>query len=452
MVEVAVELVDGAVDALDVGVLLGGGGDAEGEDFEGADLGEDVDDDGEEVGSEAGVGVPGAEVALVLRTAEAVEELAVVEAGVFLFDLVPVAEEGDGGHAGDEAADGAAVAADGEVFVGEHRGEGKAVGLLEGSFEELFGDLEADEVAVVLLRVSAVGDLGDVEAELGADVGGFVVVVGDDGAEAVAELWVLVGGDVVDGGVADDVAAVVREGTEGEGVLVGGGGLAKEGGDEVAGADVVEEVGELAAAEGVVADVLDDGAAVGEGVRLLDLVVGEVGEAGVEEGEDVREPGHVHDLLMREDGVGAGGPGDEQSEDESTEKTKTWEREEHLGRAEDPSPGARWPGVTSFTVRARAWDAPGQRWDREKLWSGSGRRSGPIWERGRSRMENVNAATRTHPLRTSVADFVAGLREMERDLITKDGIARYMSEATLRPEALSEYVWWRDDLYTRNLI
>ena len=59
---------------------------------------------------------------------------------------------------------------------------------------------------------------------------------------------------------------------------------------------------------------------------------------------------------------------------------------------------------------------------------------------------------KTHPLRTSVADFVAGLREMERDLITKDRIKEYMGAATLRPEALGEYVWWRDSLYTRNLI
>lgn len=67
-------------------------------------------------------------------------------------------------------------------------------------------------------------------------------------------------------------------------------------------------------------------------------------------------------------------------------------------------------------------------------------------------MENVSTAAKTHPLRTSVADFVAGLRELERDLITKDRIAQYMAAATLRPEALANYVWWRDDLYTRNLI
>ena len=52
----------------------------------------------------------------------------------------------------------------------------------------------------------------------------------------------------------------------------------------------------------------------------------------------------------------------------------------------------------------------------------------------------------THPLRTSVADFIAGLRELERDLITKDRIAAYMAATTLRPESLHDYVWWRGSL------
>jgi cysteine dioxygenase len=68
-------------------------------------------------------------------------------------------------------------------------------------------------------------------------------------------------------------------------------------------------------------------------------------------------------------------------------------------------------------------------------------------------MNTASAVTRkTHPLRTSVADFVVGLRELEQDLITKDRIAQYMASTTLRPDALSEYVWWRDSFYTRNLI
>ena len=58
----------------------------------------------------------------------------------------------------------------------------------------------------------------------------------------------------------------------------------------------------------------------------------------------------------------------------------------------------------------------------------------------------------THPLHTSVGDFVAGLKELERDYITKDRIAEYMAAMPLRAEALKDFIWWRDSFYTRNLI
>jgi len=58
----------------------------------------------------------------------------------------------------------------------------------------------------------------------------------------------------------------------------------------------------------------------------------------------------------------------------------------------------------------------------------------------------------THPLHTSVGDFIAGLKELERDLITKPKIAAYMAAMPVRAEALKDYVWWRDSFYTRNLI
>jgi cysteine dioxygenase len=60
--------------------------------------------------------------------------------------------------------------------------------------------------------------------------------------------------------------------------------------------------------------------------------------------------------------------------------------------------------------------------------------------------------SQTHPLRTSIGDFVQGLKELERDYITKDGIAAYMAANTLQAAALKDYVWWRDSFYTRNLI
>jgi cysteine dioxygenase len=65
---------------------------------------------------------------------------------------------------------------------------------------------------------------------------------------------------------------------------------------------------------------------------------------------------------------------------------------------------------------------------------------------------NGEHTTGTHPLHTSIGDFVAGLKELERDLITKPKIAEYMAAMPLRAEAVKNYVWWRDSFYTRNLI
>ncbi len=120
------------------------------------------------------MGVVGAVVLLVFGLVEAVDEFAFRGAGGGLLNFVFVADEGDGRHFGDDGGDGAAIGADGEVFVLDDVADGEAVGFEEGALEEGFGDLEADEVAVVVLRVVALGDLDDVEAELGADVGGGV--------------------------------------------------------------------------------------------------------------------------------------------------------------------------------------------------------------------------------------------------------------------------------------
>ena len=57
-----------------------------------------------------------------------------------------------------------------------------------------------------------------------------------------------------------------------------------------------------------------------------------------------------------------------------------------------------------------------------------------------------------HPLRTSVGDFVAGLRSLETEIISQSRVLAYLSGVELRYEALSPYVFWKDSYYTRNLI
>jgi cysteine dioxygenase len=57
-----------------------------------------------------------------------------------------------------------------------------------------------------------------------------------------------------------------------------------------------------------------------------------------------------------------------------------------------------------------------------------------------------------HPLRTSVEDFVEGLKALERDLITKELVTQYMDAMRLTTEALKPYTFFSPDTYTRNLI
>ncbi len=57
-----------------------------------------------------------------------------------------------------------------------------------------------------------------------------------------------------------------------------------------------------------------------------------------------------------------------------------------------------------------------------------------------------------HALRTSVDDFIEGLRSFEQHLITKDKIAEYVDSMRLSAEALRPFTFFHQDHYTRNLL
>ena len=178
------------------------------------------------------------------------------------------------------------------------------------------------------------GDFVDVEGELCADV--LVLSLGevDVGAVLRCEVGELLADGQVDGfGVADGVAHIVGEGTDGKGDIVRGFGVAKEGADEVSGADVVQQIGEERLAHGVVAEVLDDTSAVGVGAGLAQLGRSEVGVAAQQQRLYGVGPGEVDDLLVGEDGVGVGGLRDrEENEQESGQReTERTERAHMLG-------------------------------------------------------------------------------------------------------------------------
>jgi hypothetical protein len=47
----------------------------------------------------------------------------------------------------------------------------------------------------------------------------------------------------------------------------------------------------------------------------------------------------------------------------------------------------------------------------------------------------------THPIRTSVRDFIEGLRGLEGGLLTKGGVAQFVADAHLQVEALAPYIF-----------
>ena len=223
-----------------------------------------------------------------------------------VFGKVFFVEDGFGaGDIGKEAAGGEAIGAESGLAGADDVGEVEAVGFVEGFAEEEAGNVEADVAEVGGGGEAALGELVDVEGKLGLDVGVGILGVVDRGTEALFEAGELDGDGKVDGGaVADGVADVMGEGADGEGEFVGGLGVAQKREDEVAGADVVGEVGEELVAEGVVAEVLDSTATVGVAVGLLDLRLGEMGEALEQDGADGGFPGEVDELFVGLDGVG----------------------------------------------------------------------------------------------------------------------------------------------------
>lgn len=57
-----------------------------------------------------------------------------------------------------------------------------------------------------------------------------------------------------------------------------------------------------------------------------------------------------------------------------------------------------------------------------------------------------------HVLRTTVDDFIEGLKTFERDLITKERLASFLEAMRLSSEAMKSYSYFDDSCYTRNLL
>ena len=100
--------------------------------------------------------------------------------------------------------------------------------------------------------------------------------------------------------------------------------------NEVSAANVVRQVAELLAAERVVAEVLDDGAAISIGMRLLDLVFRQSRKSLEQQRPDLTLPEQVYNLFVRQNGVcGRAAAGHQQDQ----------EYRKHSDAQEAPIPG-----------------------------------------------------------------------------------------------------------------
>lgn len=57
-----------------------------------------------------------------------------------------------------------------------------------------------------------------------------------------------------------------------------------------------------------------------------------------------------------------------------------------------------------------------------------------------------------HPLKSRVGDFIAGLKTLEKELITKARVSDFILQMQPPAEVWSPYLLWSRELYTRNLI
>ena len=305
-----------AIDAVDVHVLGLTGWAFNGEHLEGADFGDDVNEPGIHVAPESWMLSVLLPIVFGCYLDEFVPQLNEICGRTFWGKVVFVKDRLRPGDVGKEVPDGSAVDKNGGFFAANDVRKVEAVGFVEGGSEQGHGDFEADVLEVCGGREVTFAELINVEGELGLDVRVRSLGVIDDGTVLLFKAGEFYGDGVInDVAVAYGVAYVMRQRANGEGEVVDVLGVAEEVANKVAGANVVSEIGEESVTEGIVAEVLDGTAAVGIGSSLLELSLGEVGEAFEQDRADGVLPREIDDGFMGLDRVWDSGRGC-QDEDE----------------------------------------------------------------------------------------------------------------------------------------
>jgi hypothetical protein len=304
------ERLERVIDAGDVHVLGLTGGAFDGEHLEGASFRDDVDEPGIHMAPESGMLIVLLPAVFGCYLDEFVPQLNEICGRTFWGKVVFVKDCFCPGDVGKEVPDGAAVDTKGGLFAADDVREVEAVGLVKGGSEQRHGDFEADVLEVCGGREVAFAELINVEGELSLDMRVRSLGVIDDGTILLFKAGEFYGDGVVDDiAVSDGVTDVVRERADGEGEVVDVLGVEEKAANKVAGADVVSEIGEESVTEGIVAEVLDGAPAVGIGSGLLELGVGEVGEAFEQDRADGVLPREIDDGFVGLDRVWNAGRG-----------------------------------------------------------------------------------------------------------------------------------------------
>ena len=223
---------------------------------------------------------------------------------LFIGDIDPAGCYSDLCHFRDYAAHAKSVSFNCQVIKPEQLVRLDAVRINEATLKQLLGNLESDEIVVLLRNVASLGDLHDIKAELGFQVGIMVVFVGDDRTIFGAQLGIDGSHPCIDCRVAPGVGSVMAECPQGKGKLVDIARFPQHDRDEISRAHIMEIIGEFVAAERIVANVLNNRATVGVGMSCLEFVFCGCWESFQEGRLDVGVPGNVNEFFVGENTVG----------------------------------------------------------------------------------------------------------------------------------------------------
>ena len=221
-----------------------------------------------------------------------------------MLNLIAALRPGNLGGERNGPADGSAKRAKREIEILKYIVQIERVSVAKGALEQRFRYLEADKIVIGGRREMALGNLKDIEAELGLYVSDRIVLICDDIAEFLAQARVKHGHHMIGGDAMTVVVGnIVRQSSQRESAFVHIMSLRQQVGDEVAATHVMGKVAEQLVAEGIVAHVLNDGSAVSVGVRSSKLGGRSAWITGQQKTFNIRIPERVDDGFVRENRI-----------------------------------------------------------------------------------------------------------------------------------------------------